>query len=485
MHVASETPNKVATTRPHRLSFFETVNRFFDKAAALTEHHTGLLTQIKYCNSIYEFKFPLKHEDNSIEIIQAFRVEHSHHKLPVKGGIRYSEMVNEDEVKALAALMTYKCAIVDVPFGGAKGGVRVEPRHYTEAQLERITRRYTSELAKKNFIGPGTDVPAPDYGTGNREMAWILDTYSALNPGQLDAAACVTGKPIAQGGIEGRTEATGRGVYYGLIRATSYQEDMKKIGLDTGVEGKKVVVQGLGNVGYHAAKFLQQAGAIIVALAEYDGAIYSDTGLDVDKVQTHRRTKGTILGFPGAKEFKASADALEYECDILIPAALEGQITRENAPHIKAKIVGEAANGPITAGAEEILLEKGIMIIPDAFLNAGGVTVSYFEWLKNLSHVRFGRMSKRFEEGTHLKMVHALENLTGRSLPDNQKSLIIHGADEIDLVNSGLEETMFSAYDTIRETMLETDKCDDLRTASFVSAINKIAVSYAQMGIFP
>jgi glutamate dehydrogenase (NAD(P)+) len=467
------------------LSFFETVNAFFDKAAALTGHPPGLLDQIKYCNSIYEFKFPLKHDDGGIEIIQAFRVEHSHHKLPVKGGIRYSEMVSADEVKALAALMTYKCAIVEVPFGGAKGGVRVEPRKYTPAQLERITRRYTAELVKKNFIGPGVDVPAPDYGTGAREMAWIADTYAAMHPGQLDAQACVTGKPIEQGGIHGRTEATGRGVYYGLARALSYKEDLKKLGLSTGIEGKRVVVQGLGNVGYWAARIVQEAGGLIVALSEYDGAIYDDKGLDVDKVQQHRREAGTILDFPGGKNFARNMDALEFDCDILIPAALERQITAENAPRIKAKIIAEAANGPVTADAERILLGKGVLIIPDAFLNAGGVTVSYFEWLKNLSHVRFGRMSKRFEESSHAAMLNTIEKVTGKALSPQERILAIKGADEIDLVYSGLEETMYVAYDQIRETMLGTKGADDLRTGAFIDAINKIAVSYMQLGIFP
>jgi glutamate dehydrogenase (NAD(P)+) len=468
-----------------KLSFFETVMAFFDKAAAITGHPQGLLDQIKYCNSIYEFKFPLKLEDGSIKIVVAFRVEHSHHKNPVKGGIRYSDMVNADEVKALAALMTFKCAIVDVPFGGAKGGVKVEPRDYSVDQLERITRRYTTELIKKQFIGPGVDVPAPDYGTGAREMAWMADTYAALNPGQIDAEACVTGKPIEQGGIHGRAEATGRGVFYGLVRALSYEEDMKKIGLSTGIAGKKIVIQGLGNVGYWAAKIIQEAGGILVAFAEYDGAIYKEDGLDVDAVQAHRRETGGILNFPGATNIENSADALEYECDVLIPAALERVITDENADRIKAKIIAEAANGPITAEAEEILLKKKIMIIPDAFLNAGGVIVSYFEWLKNLSHVKFGRLSKRFEENSHAAMLETVEKATGRKLTPEERSKVVHGADEIDYVNSGLEETMYNAYDAIREIYVTNDKVKELRTAAFVNAIDKIAVSYQQLGIWP
>jgi len=469
----------------NNLTFFETVLSFFDKAAACTEHPKGLVEQMKYCNSIYEFKFPVKRSDGSIEILQAFRVEHSHHKLPVKGGIRYSEMVNQDEVKALAALMTFKCAIVDVPFGGAKGGIRFEPKKYTEEQIEHITRRYTTELVKKNFIGPGIDVPAPDYGTGPREMAWILDTFKVLNPDQIDSDACVTGKPIAQGGIHGRTEATGRGVFYAAQRALSYEEDMKKLGLTTGIEGKKVVIQGMGNVGYYAAKFFQEAGAEIVGLIEWNGAIYNPKGLDVDAVQKHRMETDSITDFPGAKNFENNAAGLEYECDILIPAALEGQITYKNAPNIKARIIVEAANGPTTVDAEKILVEKNIMIIPDAYANAGGVTVSYFEWLKNLSHVRFGRLSKRFEEGSHQRLVSVMEKLTGKTLTREEKKIIVRGADEIDFVNSGLEDTMFNAYDDIRETLMTNPKVTDLRTASFVNAINKIAISYMQMGIWP
>jgi glutamate dehydrogenase (NAD(P)+) len=444
-----------------------------------------LLEQIKYCNSIYKFKFPLRNDDETMEIIQAYRVEHSHHKLPVKGGIRYSEMVNEDEVEALAALMTYKCAVVDVPFGGAKGGVRIEPRRYTPIQLERITRRYTAELAKKSFIGPGVDVPAPDYGTGPREMAWILDTFAALHPGHIDALACVTGKPIEQGGVHGRTEATGRGVFFGVRHALNGAEDMRQLGLEPGIEGKRIVVQGLGNVGYHTAKYMQEAGARLVALAEYDGAIYNPAGLDIDKVQGHRRETGSILHFPGARNFATNTDALEYECDLLIPAALERQLTAENAPHIKAKIVCEAANGPTTAAAEDILKQRGIMVIPDLYLNAGGVTVSYFEWLKNLSHVRFGRLSKRFEEASNKTLLSTMERLTGAEVTPEERQRITRGADELDLVNSGLEETMVNAYDTIRQTLLSTPGITDLRTAAFVSAINKIAISYMELGIFP
>lgn len=467
------------------VSFHKNVMSFFEKAAALTDYPRSLLTQIGASNSIYKFSFPIKRSDGTYEIVQAFRVEHSHHKLPVKGGIRFSPSVNEDEVTALAALMTLKCAVVDVPYGGAKGGVKIERRDYDSEMLERITRRYTAELVKKNFIGPAIDVPAPDYGTGAQEMAWILDTYSAFNPGQIDAAGCVTGKPIELGGIHGRTEATGRGVYYGIRNAVGIKEDMEKLGLEPGLEGKRIVIQGLGNVGYHSAKFLQDDGAKIVAIAEYDGAIASDKGLSVEAVNQHREETGSILNFPGSVNLKSSALALEQPCDILVPAALERQITDENANRIKAKIVAEAANGPVTISAEEILKANGIMIIPDIYLNAGGVTVSYFEWLKNLNHVRFGRMSKRFEETSNMKLLRKIEELTGKGIVEAEEKEITRGADEIDFVNSGLEETMIGAYNSIREVLLERNDISDLRMAAFITAIEKVAISYMRQGIFP
>jgi glutamate dehydrogenase (NAD(P)+) len=473
----------MGTPKAH-LSFFENVALNFDKAAAFTSHPRGLLEQIKLCNSVYAFEFPF-YSQRGYEVISGWRVEHSHHKLPVKGGIRYSEQVNEDEVKALAALMTYKCAIVHVPFGGAKGAVKIDPKKYTTRELEQITRRYTAELIKKNFIGPGVDVPAPDYGTGSREMAWIADTYEAFNPAQIDNLGCVTGKPVTQGGIRGRVEATGRGVLFGLHEACSHQDDMKAIGLAEGLEGKEIVVQGLGKVGYHAARFCQDAGCILVGLAEHEGAIYDPKGLDADAVVQHRKETGAILNFPGATNIAQSADALEIECDILIPAALGNQITETNAPRVKAKIVAEAANGPTTAAGEEILLKKNVLVIPDMYLNAGGVIVSYFEWLKNLSHVRFGRMGKRFEQTAFENMLRAVETATGKNFSETERQVIARGADEIDLVNSGLEETMIVAYNEIRETWKSGPRIPNLRTAAFVSAINKIATCYFELGIFP
>lgn len=465
--------------------FLAQVEESFDRAATHTRHHPSLLAKLRECNVVVHFAFPLRRDDGTIETIHAWRAEHSLHKLPTKGGIRYDLNVDAEEVMALAALMTYKCAVVDVPFGGAKGGIRIQRARYSEAELERITRRYAFELTRKHFIGPGIDVPAPDFGTGPREMAWIADTYAQIRSDDINALGCVTGKPVPLGGIRGRTEATGRGVFYGLREACASAEDMKRLGLTPGLEGKRVIVQGLGNVGFHAAKFLHQGGAVIVAIAEREGAICSSRGLDPEKVAAHKKATGSILGFPGANDMQPSLAALELEADILVPAALERQITEENAPRVKARIIAEGANGPTTPEADAILNSRGALILPDLYLNAGGVTVSYFEWLKNLSHVRFGRMAKRFEEAAGARLLESVERLTGRHLAEEEIRAATRGADEIDLVNSGLEETMIGAYHQIRETHKRVGDDIDLRTAAMVTAIDKIAVIYGEMGIFP
>ena len=466
-------------------SFFESVTNSFDKAAKFTKWENGLLEQIKACNSVYQIKFPIRRDNGSIEVIEAYRVQHSHHKTPCKGGIRFSEEVNQDEVMALAALMTYKCAIVNVPFGGGKGGIKINPRKYSEFELQKITRRYTSELIRKNFIGPGTDVPAPDYGTGEREMAWIVDTYESMRPGEIDAAACVTGKPVSQGGVHGRKEATGLGVFFGLREIFNMPDIMEKLGLPIGVQDKRVVVQGLGNVGYHTAKFFRLNGAKVIAIAEYEGAIFNLDGLNEEDVFQHRKSTGSILNFPGSTNLVTSSDALELDCDILIPAALENVINGTNAHSIKAKIIGEAANGPLTPEADAILTEKGILVIPDMFLNAGGVTVSYFEWLKNLSHIRYGRMEKRFTENMNKHIIGQMEELTGKNVHPKERLYIERGADEIDLVHSGLEETMIEATREIMAVWKANPTIPDMRTASYVVAINKVGNSYAELGIFP
>lgn len=466
-------------------SFFESVTKSFDKAAKYTKWDTGILEQIKACNSIYSMRFPVKMDDGRIEVIEAYRVQHSQHKSPCKGGIRFSDEVNQDEVMALASLMTYKCAIVNVPFGGGKGGIKINPRNYTAYELEKITRRYTAELVKKNFIGPGIDVPAPDYGTGEREMAWIVDTYASLNPGEIDAAGCVTGKPITQGGVRGRKEATGLGVFYGVREICLMPDIMKKLGLTVGIEGKTVVIQGIGNVGFHCAKFFRENGAKVICIAEHDGAIYNADGLNEEDLINYKHANNTILNYPGSTNLATNNAALELECDILIPAALENVINQHNAHKVKAKIIGEAANGPLTPEADEILNNRGVLVIPDMYLNAGGVTVSYFEWLKNLSHVRYGRMEKRFTENMNTQILNQIEGLTGKKVVEKERNFILHGADEVDLVHSGLEETMISATREIMEIWKNNPEIPDMRTAAYVNAINKVATSYAELGIFP
>ena len=466
-------------------NFFDQVTQYFREAARFTDLSKGLLEQIRVCNSVYRFDFPLRRNSGDIEVIHAWRVEHSQHKMPVKGGIRYSPEVSEEEVMALAALMTYKCAIVDVPFGGAKGGIKIEPKDYSLDELERITRRYAAELTKKAFLGPGIDVPAPDYGTGEREMAWIADTYAALNPGHLDALGCVTGKPVTQGGVRGRKEATGRGLYFALREACNEPEEMKRLGLPRGLDGKRIIVQGLGNVGYHAAKFCREGGGLITVIAEREGAITNPKGLNEDEVFNHRKSSGSILNFPGATNIADTRAALELECDVLLPAALESVFTGENAPRIKAKIILEGANGPTTPDADPVFRQKGILVIPDIYCNAGGVTVSYFEWLKNLSHVRFGRMQKRHEQASELNMLKAIEGATGRKFTEAERSEFAKGADEQDLVNSGLEETMIAAFHELLSAQRQTAGVPDLRIAAFLIAIRKVARSYVEMGIFP
>jgi glutamate dehydrogenase (NAD(P)+) len=469
----------------HEYSFFGAVERSFDKAAKFTSLDPGLLEQIKACNAVYQMRFPVKMDDGRIEVIEAYRVQHSQHKTPCKGGIRFSEEVNQDEVMALAALMTYKCAIVNVPFGGGKGGIKINPKKHTVYELEKITRRYTSELVKKNFIGPGIDVPAPDYGTGAREMAWIVDTYASLKPGEIDAAGCVTGKPVSQGGVRGRTEATGLGVFFGIREVCDMPEIMNKLGLALGIEGKRVIVQGLGNVGYYCAKFFREHGAKVIAIAEYEGAIMNPDGLNEEEVLQHRKKTGSILNFAGATNLAKNTDALETECDILIPAALENVINGDNAPRVKAKIIGEAANGPLTPEADEIFAKKGILVVPDMYLNAGGVTVSYFEWLKNLSHVRYGRMEKRFTENLNTHILSQIEELSGKKVNENERKFIMHGPEEQDLVHSGLEETMITATREIMDCWHANPAIPDMRTAAYVVAINKVGTSYSELGIFP
>lgn len=468
--------------RAHR--FYDSVSEYFDRAARLSQVPPGLLDQIKACNSVYRMKFPVHNDEGEIVVMEAYRVQHSHHRLPCKGGIRFSMDVDQEEVMALAALMTYKCTIAGLPFSGAKGGVKFDSRTASLPMRERVTRRYTAELVKKKFIGPAIDVPAPDYGTGETEMAWIADTYRAMNFNELHPYACVTGKPLRMHGIPGRTEATGLGVCLGIEECVSRKTLMDELGLGTGIEGKTFIVQGLGNVGTHAAKALVERGAILVGVAELGGGIHNPSGISLHELLAHFSEHRTVEGFGSGTSFKNPADVLEQECDILVPAALENQITEINAPRIRAKIVAEAANGPVTFAGEKILLDAGVLILPDIYLNSGGVTVSYFEWLKNLSHVSFERMTTRYIESTKIDLLHAVEQITGTRLAEAQRALLVAGPREIDYVRTALAETMSMGFHNLFDTWKSKD-LPDLRTAAFFFAIERLAQSYASHGIFP
>ena len=465
-------------------SFRDGVNLMVDRAIAVMELDPGVASAIKSCNSVLQVQFPVKIR-GKIEVFTGWRATHSTHRLPSKGGIRYASYANQDEVEALAALMTYKCAIVDVPFGGSKGALLIDPEKYDRDEMEEITRRFTLELIRKGFLSPATNVPAPDVGTGQREMAWMADTYKHLRPDDINYVACVTGKPVHHGGIQGRVEATGRGVQYAIREFFRHSDDLKTANLSGSLEGKTCVIQGLGNVGYHAAKFLsEEDGVKVTAVIERNGALINDDGIDIEELKKYTAEHHGCETYPCAEFIENGVAVLEKECDILIPAALENQITMENAERINTKLIVEAANGPITFGADEILNKRGIIIIPDAYANAGGVTVSYFEWIRNISHIRLGRMQRRDDEMRALQMVKVLEEAIGFKMPDSLRARIGHGAGELDLVRSGLDDTMRLAYQEIRETMLSNNKINDLRTATYVTSIRKIARSYLEVGVF-
>ncbi|MBN38984.1 MAG: glutamate dehydrogenase [Opitutae bacterium] len=462
-------------------TFLESVDLCFNKAADALKLPKGLARQIRTCNAICEMKFGVELE-GGYEIFTGWRATHSEHALPAKGGLRYAPFVDQQEVEALAALMTYKCAIVNVPYAGSKGALKIDPKKYSIDELEHITRRFAQELDKRGLLGPGLNVPAPDMGTGQRMMSWIADEYQRLHPSDINARGCVTGKPVHFGGVAGRIEATGRGVQYGLQELFRNADDLALAKLSGTLEGKRIIVQGLGNVGYHACKFLQEEdGANIIAILERDGALLNENGLNVEDVSNYKKEHGKVEGFPEAQFFKNGNQLLVHPCDILIPAAMEGVVDHLNAERIQAKVIAEAANGPLTYEADRILCDKGTFILPDAYLNAGGVTVSYFEWLKNLSHVRFGRMDRRLAETQGQKIIDAIERGIGKELDDQSRKELLTGPDEISLVRSGLEDTMRESYGEIKEQFLGNEKIKDRRMAAYALAIRKIADIYESM----
>ena len=471
-----------------QISFRESVDTMYERAASLLDLKPGIEKKIRVCNSTYTVRFGVR-LNGKIQTFTGYRSVHSEHMEPVKGGIRYSKSVNQNEVEALAALMTYKCALVEIPFGGAKGGLCIDPREFEDHELELITRRFAYELVKRNLIHPSQNVPAPDMGTGEREMAWIADQYTRMNTTDINGRACVTGKPINAGGIAGRIEATGRGIQYALREFFRHPKDRAAAGLKGNLEGKNIIIQGLGNVGYHASHFLStEDGALITAIIERNGALLNSKGMNVDKVYAHKEETGSVKGCKEGKFVKDGALVLENECDILIPAAIEGVINMGNAKNIKASLIIEAANGPVTAEADDVLRSKGCVIIPDMYANAGGVTVSYFEWVKNLSHIRFGRMRRKQEESRQRLLINELIRIMGEmdskaKLTEGFINNYLRGAGEIELVRSGLDDTMCTAYQSMREAWHAREDVKDLRVAAYLVAIERIAKSYQTKGL--
>ena len=462
-------------------TFLENVDMMVNDTITKINIDSNIVKILKTCRSVLQVKFPVKIK-NQIEIFHGWRAVHSTHRLPVKGGLRFSTNVNQEEVEALASLMTFKCAVVDVPFGGAKGGLLIDPKKYDEEALEKITKKFARELIRKGYLSPARDVPAPDMGTSQREMGWILDAYKSLRPDDINHAACVTGKSTDHGGITGRLEATGRGVCEALKEFFRHSNELTKHGIDGTLSDQTIIIQGFGNVGLNSAKALYDNGARIIGVAEREGGIFSEDGIDIYQLEKYQSEKQTILNFPNTQNVKKSIDLLSYKCDILIPAALEGVITLNNADTIQAKIICEGANGPITYRANKKLLEKKKVIIPDIYANAGGVTVSYFEWIRNTSHIRMGRLNKRYEEDRGEAIIKAIQSISDKTIPNNLIKQLVHGANEEDIIASGLEDTMRASF----QDMLDVkEKCDldSYRMAAYAVALKKIEKSYLELGI--
>ena len=462
-------------------TFLENVDMMVNDTIAKINIDSNIAKILKTCRSVLQVKFPVKIK-NQIEIFHGWRAVHSTHRLPVKGGLRFSTNVNQEEVEALASLMTFKCAVVDVPFGGAKGGLLIDPKKYDEEALEKITKKFARELIRKGYLSPARDVPAPDMGTSQREMGWILDAYKSLRPDDINHAACVTGKSTDHGGIKGRLEATGRGVCEALKEFFRHSNELTKHGIDGTLSDQTIIIQGFGNVGINSAKALYDNGARIIGVAEREGGIFSEDGIDIYQLEKYQSEKQTILNFPNTQNVKKSIDLLSYKCDILIPAALEGVITLNNADTIQAKIICEGANGPITYRANKKLLEKKKVIIPDIYANAGGVTVSYFEWIRNTSHIRMGRLNKRYEEDRGEAIIKAIQSISDKTIPKNLIKQLVHGANEEDIIASGLEDTMRTSFQDMLENKEKYD-LDSYRMSAYAVALKKIEKSYLELGI--
>ena len=462
-------------------TFLENVDMMLDDAIRFTKIDKEISKIIKTCRSVIQLKFPVKIK-NKIEIFYGWRAVHSQHRLPVKGGLRYSTNVSQEEIEALASLMTFKCAVMDIPFGGAKGGLLIDPKKYDEESLEKITKKFARELIRRGYLSPARDVPAPDVGTSPREMGWILDAYKSLRPDDINHVACVTGKSIDHGGIKGRLEATGNGVCEALKEFFRHPEEVKKANLKPNLENQKIIIQGFGNVGLNSAKALHANGCKIIGIAEKKGGIFSENGIDILKLENYLKENNSVMGFPGTKQISPSSELLIYKCDILIPAALENAITLQNVDKIQAKLICEGANGPVSYRADKKLQEKGTVIIPDIYANGGGVTVSYFEWIRNISHIRMGRLNKRYEEHRGETILKALNSIYPKKLSPEIIDQLVHGADEGDLIASGLEDTMRVAFQEILERKLSLN-LPNYRTAAYIIALKKIEKSFLELGL--
>lgn len=464
------------------MSFKDNVNLHVDKSAKLLNFSDDLLEHLKSTHSLIKVNVGVV-LDGKINNFTGWRAVHSEHILPTKGGLRYSDTVDQDDTEALASLMTYKCAIVNIPFGGAKGGLKINPKNYTMPQLREITKAFASKLINKGFISPALNVPAPDVGTSEREMEWILETYKTLKPDDINYRGCVTGKPLHRGGIAGRTEATGRGIEEVVREIFRHEDVVKEAGLKNELKDNEIIVQGFGNVGSNLAKHLyNRDNAKIIAIGEFDGYLYNKKGIDINAlIEFFQKNKS--INNPKLGEFKNNpSELLELDCDILIPAALENAITVDNVDKIKTKLIIEAANGPISFEADQKLFEKGVMIIPDIYVNAGGVVVSYFEWVKDISHIRFGRVEKRFQEQKILDIIDLIDKKTNTKTDFDTIKKIIHGADEEDLAFSGLEDSMRNAFIEIYNAKKQIKR--SFRDSAYYVSLKKIRNFYTVEG-FP
>ena len=462
-------------------NFIEQTNQYFNQSANyLLDAGNKLVTKdllefIKVPKTVLKLNMPLRRDNGTIDVIEAYRSQHSFHRVPCKGGIRYSADVDQQEVEALAALMTFKCACSDVPFGGAKGGVKIDVKKYSERELERVTRRYALELAKRGFLGAAIDVPAPDMNTGAREMSWIKDTYSYIyGQNDVNAAACITGKPLNQGGIDGRPEATGLGTFYGVRHLMNNKDFCDQYNTTVGLKGKTVIIQGYGNVGSWAHKFFVEEGSKVTGIVEYNSAVYDEEGLDRNELMAYWNKNKTFAGYSKGQVFDKDPNQVMYKkCDVFVPAAIEKSINKSNMTKFNCKVIAEAANGPMTFAAQQHFDKMGVAVLPDLLINAGGVIVSYFEWLKGLEHVRLGRLTKGWEK----KSKKELGSLLGINMDKLDK---LEGPTEKNIVYTALEEIMTTSCDAVF-SYSKKNNCS-LRVSAYAQTILKIAQTYKEAG---